>query len=226
MNRWYTSDTHFGHPKLLRDAYRSFGDLAAMNEALVDAWNDVVAPGDEVWVLGDFAVPATDDNLAYGAKLNGRKVLVPGNHDRCWRGGENRPRLMLREQMRYRHIAGFDEILDSPEPHSVGGELVQLSHFPFSADHTDPPRFLDRRPSDNGGWLLHGHIHEMWLQYDKQINVGVDAWQLRPAHVDEIASLISAGRQYLQALPSPHLGLGAIKEIDGFAQSATTVAIS
>lgn len=212
MNRWYTSDTHFGHPKLLRCSYRSFGDITEMNESLLDRWNAVVAPYDEVWVLGDFAVPADDDNLAYGARLNGRKVLVPGNHDRCWLPKENRRRLALREQMRYRHIAGFDEIVDFPEPHKIAGQLVALSHFPFHADHTEPARFLDQRPIDNGGWLLHGHLHEMWRQNDKQINVGVDAWRLRPVHHDEIVEMIRSGPRCLQALRSPHLGDAAAEK--------------
>ena len=210
MSRWYTSDSHFGHSKLLSGAFRSFDDLTAMNRALVDAWNSVVSPTDEVWVLGDFAVPANDDNLAWGQKLNGRKVLVPGNHDWCWLAKDNRRRLMSREQMRYRHIAGFDEIVDSPEPHLIGGELVELSHFPFTADHTNPARFLDQRPTDNGGWLLHGHLHEMWRQYDKQINVGADAWMLRPAHTDEIAELIANGPNQRPPMNSPHLGASCV----------------
>ena len=210
MNRWYTSDSHFGHSKLLRGAYRSFDDVTAMDAALVDAWNSVVAPSDEVWVLGDFAVPATDDNLAWGKKLNGRKVLVPGNHDWCWLPKDNRLRLRFREQMRYRHIAGFDEIVDVPDPHLIGGELVALSHFPFTADHTDTARFLDQRPPDNGGWLLHGHIHEMWRQHDKQINVGADAWALRPVHTDEIAELIASGPNDRPPIASAHLGAACV----------------
>ena len=213
MNRFYTADTHFGHTKLLRDSYRSFDDLTEMNETIADIWNEVVSPTDEVWVLGDFALPANDSNLGYGAKLNGRKILVPGNHDRCWLGKDKRPRLRLREQMRYRHIAGFCEIVDNPAAHVIAGERVSLSHFPFTADHTETPRFVELRPPDNGNWLIHGHLHEMWRQSDKQINVGVDAWRLRPVHVDEIADLIVAGPRFLEALPSTHIGLEGQKEI-------------
>ena len=49
------------------------------------------------------------------------------------------------------------------------------------------------RPDDTGGWLLHGHIHENWRQRDRQINVGVDAWDFTPVSEEQIAALIAAG---------------------------------
>ena len=193
MDIWYTSDHHFGHRKLVERGYRDFASVPDMNNALVDHWNEVVGATDTVWVLGDFAMHPLVESLGWGRRLRGHKILVPGNHDGCWLYGESPRRHRLRQQMLYTRLAGFDAIVDHPEPHHIAGERVSISHFPYSADHTPEPRYLEYRPPDNGSWLLHGHLHEMWRQHDKQINVGVDAWDLRPVHIDTLAALINQG---------------------------------
>ncbi|MGH9119071.1 MAG: hypothetical protein ACRD0A_14670 [Acidimicrobiales bacterium] len=52
---------------------------------------------------------------------------------------------------------------------------------------------MDSPPEDRGRWLLHGHVHERWLQRGRMINVGVDAWDYRPVAEEQIASVIAAG---------------------------------
>ena len=93
MERWYTADLHFGHTKLVERGYRPFGSVEEMNETLIETWNSVVADRDEVWVLGDFAMRPFDESLGCGLRLRGRKILVPGNHDRCFKGRFSAPRL-------------------------------------------------------------------------------------------------------------------------------------
>ena len=55
-----------------------------MNKALIERWNDSVHPDDTVWVLGDVALGRIDETLPLVTELNGRKLLLTGNHDRCW----------------------------------------------------------------------------------------------------------------------------------------------
>lgn len=209
MERWYTADLHFGHRKAVE--FRPFDSVEQMDDALVALWNEIVAPGDEVWILGDLAMRPHDESLPHVARLHGRKVLVPGNHDECWQGQREvlpgdvitpqEARRRLAWQIEYRWVAGIDEIVDNPAPHRIEGQDVGLSHFPYTADHTGKVRFPEWRPTDVGGWLLHGHLHEMWRQSGQQINVGVDAWAHRPVHVDAIAEMIAAGPAELAPLP-------------------------
>ena len=82
MAVFFTSDTHFGHGGALGLYRRPFASVAAMNEALVERWNETVGPEDTVWHLGDFAIrqrPTVVADLL--ARLNGRKHLVAGNND-------------------------------------------------------------------------------------------------------------------------------------------------
>lgn len=82
-----TADCHFGHAgvtKFLQEdgtKLRPWDTIEEMNEALISYWNDVVRDVDTVYVLGDFCLRRSALPLA--ARLNGRKILVKGNHDTC-----------------------------------------------------------------------------------------------------------------------------------------------
>jgi calcineurin-like phosphoesterase family protein len=105
------------------------------------------------------------------AELAGRKVLLTGNHDRCWPGHVRRA-----DGWEERYLeAGFDEILHGEVTVDVGEHQPVACHFPYRGDSHERDRFVDSRPVDRGQWLLHGHVHERWLRRGRMINVGVDA---------------------------------------------------
>lgn len=189
MARWFTSDLHFGHSNIIRYSGRPFADTEEMNEALIDR--------DEVWVLGDVALGGWRETLpATVPRLRGRKILVPGNHDRCWFGSKNG-----HEHRRAFYDAGFDEIIDSPPLQRIAGFSVLLCHFPYRGADPNDVRYVEHRPRDRGGWLVHGHVHEKWRQNGRHINIGVDAWNYGPVHEAAIAELIRQGPRHLERLP-------------------------
>src|SRR5437762_1867527 len=55
MTVFFISDTHFGDHRVLNLYPRPFPSVAAMDEGMIERWNEVVGPDDEVWHLGDFA---------------------------------------------------------------------------------------------------------------------------------------------------------------------------
>ncbi len=190
MTRWWTSDQHYGHENIIRYCDRPFANADEMNEEMVERWNDVVADSDEVWMLGDLVMNQLPKRLEdHVARLKGRKILVPGNHDACWQHHPKGPK----QKGAYYQIGGIAKILDDPEPVSLAGVEVTISHFPYRNDSHYDQRYQQHRPEDRGGWLLHGHIHEKWRQNDRQINVGVDAWDFAPVDDDTLATLIRCG---------------------------------
>ena len=190
MTRWWSSDHHFGHENIIRYCGRPFADADAMNRAMVDRWNDVVAEGDEVWILGDLVMGRLTENLsAHVWRLKGRKILVPGNHDACWQG-QKRGR---RQVTPYHDLGGVSRIVDDPAPAALAGESVRINHFPYRLDTRYDLKFMQYRPEDDGSWLLHGHIHEKWRQNGRQINVGVDAWDFAPVSDEQVSAMIQAG---------------------------------
>ena len=189
MTTWFTADLHFGHANIIRYCRRPFADVVEMNEALVRRWNATVGPDDTVWVLGDVALGAIEDGLAHVGRLAGRKLLVTGNHDRCWDGHGSRSAGWLTRYL----DAGFAEIHQGPVMLSVGPHPVLACHFPYRGDSHDEDRHADRRPADHGAWLLHGHVHTRWRQHGRMINVGVDVWDYSPVSESALAALIDDG---------------------------------
>ena len=207
MTTYYTSDLHFGHLNIIRFCDRPFPGVSAMNSRLVQLWNETVTDDDTGWVLGDVALGALDESLAHIGRLAGHKILVPGNHDRCWEGdralrkGDPEARERRRAAARERYLgAGFAEIRDRPERVVLGDQEVDLSHFPYEGDSHGADRFVEYRPVDRGGWVVHGHVHDTWRQRGRQINVGVDVWGGRPVPAEAIAGLIGDGPRELEPM--------------------------
>jgi len=84
MSRFFTSDTHFGHARIIELCGRPFKDVSHMNETLIHNWNNVVGEDDTVYHLGDVALGAWVDWDKSLSRLNGHKILVVGNHDRLF----------------------------------------------------------------------------------------------------------------------------------------------
>lgn len=191
MTRFFTSDLHLGHRNIIDYCDRPFASVGTMNAGLVAAWNTVVGPEDEVWVLGDLAMGRLDDSLTVAATLLGHKHLLLGNHDKPFRG---------LQPERY-EAAGF-ELHHGQMTHVLpGGTEVLSCHFPYEGDSGDEDRYRDERPTDHGQWLLHGHVHEKWRQRGRMINVGVDAWGGYPVSEDDLAKVVADGEQELRRLP-------------------------
>lgn len=160
MTIWFTSDTHFGHKNIIRYANRPFDDVTHMNEMLVHNWNSVVHPDDTVYHLGDVALGPIRESLAYIRRLNGRKVLITGNHDRNFRLGKRSAGLEPPEWDAEYIEAGFAAVYPSLALWGFEGlPTVNLSHFPYTGDSHDGDRYEEARLDDNGIALIHGHTH-------------------------------------------------------------------
>ncbi len=207
--RWFTSDLHFGHTNVIRYSGRPFPDVGLMDAALVSLWNTAVAPDDEVWVLGDLAMGRIDEALPRAGQLVGRKHLVLGNHDRPFSDEKRREAW----SDRYRDEGGFEALHHGVvEMELADGTDLILCHFPYRGDSGDRDRYVDERPTDEGGWLLHGHVHEKWRQRGRMINVGIDVWAGRPVSETQVIELIAGGETDLDRLdwtwPPPACGPG------------------
>jgi calcineurin-like phosphoesterase family protein len=197
MTTWYTADLHLGHANIITYCNRPFSTVDEMDRAIIDNWNAQVDMNDWVWILGDVCMGQLARSIALVDEMNGRMMLVPGNHDPVWSGcPESRREKWLEEyQDRFAIFAGYVRGIEGdPFP-----QRVDASHFPFVGhDHRD---FDEHRPIDKGQWLLHGHVHDLYRQRGRQINVGLDAWGGKLVHEDQIRELIEAGENDLESIP-------------------------
>lgn len=69
---------HFGHKWMAQ--YRGFNDEFYHDEHLIESWNKVVNKKDLTYILGDVTME-TSKYYYQLDRLNGRKIVVLGNHD-------------------------------------------------------------------------------------------------------------------------------------------------
>ena len=182
MKTWFTSDTHFGHKNIVTyqpNRAADFGmrnahDVVEMSERIIVRWNEIVNPEDTVYIVGDFAMGIVSETIEYARRLNGRKILIPGNHDRMHPIMHKSDEKTAEWERIYADV-GFENIGIGPHEMVIDGIKVLVSHFPYSGDHTDEVRYGEYRPADNGMPLVHGHVHGLWKTNGRQFNVGVDA---------------------------------------------------
>jgi calcineurin-like phosphoesterase family protein len=85
MSIFVIADTHWGHAKSLSfvqpdgSPLRPFSSVEEMDETMVERWNETVGKGDTIYHLGDVVIPRA--SLKILDRLNGRKILIRGNHD-------------------------------------------------------------------------------------------------------------------------------------------------
>lgn len=187
MMRHFSSDQHFDHFNIIGYSGRPYDTVEEMNEALVDNWNAHVSVDDETWILGDLCMGRLEHSMQFIARLNGRKILLPGNHDKCWFGHKK-----FQPWVAKYIDAGIDEVISqNTVTLQLGGQPVLACHFPYFGDHY-AERYHQHRPVDRGMSLLHGHIHEKWKVHGHQVNVGVDVWDYRPVSEEELLPLLRA----------------------------------
>lgn len=123
----FIADLHFGHENMAK--HRGFASADEQDEFIVQQWNKTVHKRDITYILGDVTMEKANYDIL--DRLNGRKIVVGGNHDK-----PNQSRKML-EHVDY--LAGM-----------VQYKGIFLTHCPVH------PMEMDYRIKYN----IHGHIHE------------------------------------------------------------------
>lgn len=75
------SDPHFGHHSVIAMEKRPFGSVNSMDKGLIRMWNEVVKEDDITIVCGDVQISRRPLIYKILNQLNGKIIIVPGNHD-------------------------------------------------------------------------------------------------------------------------------------------------
>lgn len=130
---YYISDTHFGYKKIAEQS--GFTDTEAYNEAVIRRINLRVADGDTLYILGDLSWYGQDPS-PFIRRLNGRKILITGNHDARW--------------IKHRHV---QKLFNGIYPYLLvrdAGTKIFLCHYPMA----------EWDGTFKGYWHFYGHIHD------------------------------------------------------------------
>lgn len=168
---WITSDLHFNHKNIL--AYeaesRPFETVEQMNEVLITNWNSVVCPEDTVYVLGDFFMGQLDKITEIYHRLNGKVILIRGNHD-------TKNRIALYKELGI-EVKDIDYL-------AYKGRFFILCHFPIASEE-----FKQMVRQDNSEVIvLYGHVHHNAPKgyVDGTYHIGVDTNDLTPVNLEQI----------------------------------------
>jgi len=168
---YFISDTHFNHSNIIKYCNRPFNNVEEMNEAIINNWNSIVSDEDTIYHLGDFALGTKDSIIDIVNRLNGKKYLIRGNHDR-W-------------SVSTYESFGFTVLKNAPI--KIDEYKLMLSHIPIP-DSQIPKGFIN----------LHGHIHDKNLyeciekyeqsrySIEKHINISCDVTDFKPISIDDI----------------------------------------
>lgn len=130
MKVYIISDTHWNHKNIIEYCNRPFKTVEEMNSIMIKNWNNTVGKNDLVIHLGDVGIGSYDKVSSIIHSLNGKKMLIMGNHDNF---SENRYREM-----------GFKTVSRFP---ILWNKFFLLSHAPLQLTETTPY------------FNLYGHVH-------------------------------------------------------------------
>jgi calcineurin-like phosphoesterase family protein len=149
-NYWFTADHHFNHPNICKWTHRPFTSIEEHDATLIENWNRVVNPKDDVYFLGDFAWKNIN-LLSTRRKLHGSQIFfIKGNHDKA-----------------ATTIKSTFAWWDNVKMTKVNNQEIWLSHYA----HRVWPK------SHHGAIHLYGHSHASLLDdpHAKSMDVGVDS---------------------------------------------------
>ena len=170
MAFWFTADTHFSHWNIVKYCTRPFSSIEEHDETLISNWNYCIKGNDTVYHLGDFAFRNPISLEKITKRLNGKIILLRGNHDKRIKGDLT---------------SLFSEVKDV---HLFTGQLhkekvtLYLSHY---AHRSWPSSF-------HGVGHLYGHSHGRLPPHGLSFDVGVDCWNFYPVSLEQVVSKLQS----------------------------------
>jgi calcineurin-like phosphoesterase family protein len=208
-NTWVMSDHHFGHTKI-GEFEPSRVELAKelgyenYEEMLIEFHNALVKPEDVVLFLGDFSFKSPQP----ANKMNGRKILIVGNHDS--RGDHAYYQTGFELVLRGSYVNFNGNIFhcehDDPKQSifftDIMEKRVAFTHYPLGFDDG-----YNYQPADGGfciqrrmdeqfqmasdfdvQMIIHGHLHSKIAEteYFDYINVSGEHLEFKPTRIKDL----------------------------------------
>ena len=157
--------------------------LEAHSQAIIDKWNGMVGKKDKIIIVGDFCFA---NHSRYASALNGKKIIVLGNHD------ELPPDAL--KYFREIHEWGFKMSVRTNKLFPSGRNMREDVSFCHYAMRSWPNSCF-------GAAHLYGHSHGRLPELDSLLSfdVGVDVWGYVPIPWDAIQKKIDIKRDLIRS---------------------------
>lgn len=166
METFYISDLHFNHFNVIDFDKRPFKTLQEMNDTLVEKWNKRVKNNDTVYILGDLLWDSSPESLKILKSLNGKKILIIGNHDWRWIKNKDFTRYLYEMNEGYKLL-------------KIDKRKIILSHYPI---------MMFDGVFHGNTYHLYGHIHTNELdnrllnkwksEYEKELGHSINMYNV------------------------------------------------
>lgn len=172
MTIWLSSDLHFGHDRGFIYEPRGFSSVQENDEVILERFNSVVRPDDELYLLGDLMLNDNEHGLEYLSNLNGKLHILYGNHDTD-----------VRKEL-YHTLPNLVEDLGYAGMMKYKKWRFYLSHYVTITDNLNDVS----KPWEQVK-CLYGHTHQKTNFYSDNpllYHVGVDSHNCYPVSIDQV----------------------------------------
>ena len=200
---FFISDCHFGHSGAVdfepsRAEAMEDDEVESQEEMMIRRWNSVVDMEDLVVIAGDFAFKGISE---YASKLNGRKILIRGNHDRP----KKHAYMQAGFEYVYDTVVAYDYhnwMMDTDDTYMSGIAVTLEGYDPIFISHY-PVHYIENEYEKNRreslapriaalsaisdsfgcGISIHGHTHSNMvddLSNIKYLNISAEALDFTP----------------------------------------------
>ena len=156
MAIWVCADLHLNHKNIIYYCRQQFNSVEEHDKYVIGQYNSVVGKDDLVYILGDVGFSPKDKLAALVKQLNGRKILIIGNHDRL-------------KDNEYANM-GFIQVIHHPVFYNNN---IILSHIPIR-ECLNSPYTIN----------IHGHLHNNELNLPNFFNVNVEMTDFLPININ------------------------------------------
>ena len=170
MTIWITSDWHFNHDKEFVWKERGFNSVDEMNKKIIENYNSLVSPDDDVYVLGDLMLGPAAAGIDCIKQLKGKLHIALGNHD-------TETRKNLYYELPNIIEIGYALYLKYRKHHFL------LTHYPCYTGNIEKEALTQMTLN------LYGHTHQKTNFFNNNFfmyHCGIDSHNCYPINIDNI----------------------------------------
>jgi calcineurin-like phosphoesterase family protein len=177
---YFISDTHFGHSNIIKFCNRPYSNVDEQDNDIIEKWNNTISDDDFIFHLGDFFFRANNGRIrSILDKLNGKKYLILGNHDKS----------IIKNKWTHEYFENIYQrcIIDITNNKLISNTIV-LDHYPICSWYK----------KNRGSLHLHGHVHNnQTFNKPNMFNVSVEMIGYKPISYNEIIDNLKYNGLYI-----------------------------
>ncbi len=156
MAIWVCADLHLQHKNIIGYCRKQFNSVEEHDKYVIERYNSVVGKDDLVYILGDLGFTPKESLTQLVRQLNGRKILIIGNHDSL-------------KDNDYINM-GIIQVIRHPIFYNNN---IILSHIPVEECYNSKYAIC-----------VHGHLHGNLLTLPNFFNVNVELTDYLPINIE------------------------------------------